>query len=1139
MKRLLTTFWLVFAVVGISFAQRVVTGTVTGDDGEPLIGASVRAKNTNAGAITDVTGRFSINVPSDANTLVFNYTGFTTQEVLLGVSNVVDVVMQSGLQLEETVVTALNINRSEKSLGYAVEKINGEELNNVRDPNIVNQLAGRAAGVQVVGSSGNLGGSSRVLIRGVRSLTGENQPLFVVDGVPMDNSNFSSNTAGTGVNQARGGGGYDYGNAIQDLNPDDIENITVLKGQAAAALYGSRGMNGVVMITTKKGAKSSRRGIGVTVNSGFTTETILVLPDYQNKYGGGVDLRPLGRNDGGGYYKTPYVQFNNAGDTVGVFNSFDLVPNYAVDESWGPAFNTNTNDHFQYLDGLTFGNGQDIYSFYSGLGNSEPNLHYRSWNSFDSWDTEHFGKSELWGPSTSNPRDFYERGSTWSNSVALDGGNERASFRLAYNRLDQNGIYPNSTLKRNTVSFNGDANLNDNIQAFLGVNFVGNKAVGRPSTGYDGAGLNTAQMFSQWWHRNLVIDDLKSYKNPDGSQRTWNRISAGNPSPQYWDNPYWTRYENFQNDSRDRVFGNVGITWKLNSWLSVTGRLLKDFYTEQREERIAVGSITVSRYAEDVYRVDETNTDLILRGDKYLMNDRLNLAAFVGGNKRWNTLNRSFSATRGGLNVPGLYRIQNSLDRPEVFNRLEERQIESVFGGVTLGWKSWLYLDLTGRNDWSSTLPPDKNSYFYPSASLSLVFSEWLKNSFLNFGKLRFGWAKVGNDAPPYILGTTYTPVDNFGSNPVYTVPNTLNNADLVPEETESFEVGADLRFFQSRFGVDFTYYNARTFNQIIPLGTTPTTGYTRQFINAGEIKNTGFEVSLNIVPIRSRNFTWDLTFNVGKNENEVVELNADDPTLTNIPIVNAPFAVSLNAYEGQSYGTILGYDYLYDANGNKLVGPDGFYLTTPTVVPLGSVLPEMTGGVMTSFNFKGFSVGAFVDFRKGGKIFSLTNTWGKYSGLLEETAEGDIRENGLIVPGQFASLDDDGNPIVADEGDPNVIGDEIYQSEGTANNVSIDAQSHFFAHGGYIIGAADVYDGSFVKLREVSVGYTLPRKWLANSGVVDVKLSVVGRNLAILHKNIPHIDPDTAISAGNIQGLEGGALPTTRSIGVNLSLRF
>ncbi len=1133
MKRLLTTIWLTFAVMSIALAQRAVSGTVSGDDGEVLIGATVRVKDTRVGTFTDVNGRYTINVPADGKTLVINYTGYATQEVDLGASNVVDVVLKAGIQLDETVVTALNINRSEKSLGYAVEKINGSDLTNVRDANIVNQLAGRAAGVSVVGSSGNLGGSSRILIRGIRSINGENQPLFVVDGVPMDNSNFSTN------NQRRGGGGYDYGNTIQDINPDDVESISVLKGQAAAALYGSRGMNGVIMITTKKGTQKAHKGIGVTVTSNFTSDDILVLPDYQNRYGGGVDLRPLGHTDGSGYYKIPVTTFNSAGAVTGNYQSFDLVPFYGVDESFGTKFDISTDEHFQHLANLKFASGQNRYSFGNGFGTNQQGLYFRDWNSYDSWDTQHFGQSRAWTASPNNPRDFYERGSTWSNGIALDGGNERATFRLAYNRLDQSGIFPNSTLKRNTVSFNGDAKLSEKLQAFVGVNYVGNSAVGRSSTGYDGAGLNVAQMFNQWWHRELVIDDLRDYKNPDGTQRTWNRISASNPNPQYWDNPYWTRYENFENDSRNRVFGNMGITWKLNDWLSLTGRVLKDFYNEQREERIAVGSISTSYYSEDVYRFDETNTDVILRGDKYLLNDKLNVTAFVGGNKRWTNLNRSFGATRGGLNVPGLYRVQNSLERPDVQNQLTEREVESVFGGLTLGWKSMLYLDLTGRNDWSSTLPEANNSYFYPSASLSFVFSELLKNNILNYGKLRLGWAKVGGDANPYLIGTVYSSLDNFGSNPSFTVPGTLNNLNLKPEETNSQEVGLDLRFFDSRINIDATYYTGKTLNQIIPLGTTPTTGYTSQIINAGEIKNSGFEISLNVVPVRTKNFNWDVTLNLGKNTNEIVDLNADDPTLTNIPIINAPFAVSLNAYEGKPFGTILGYDFLYDASGNKLVDADGFYLRTPTVVPLGSVLPDLTGGVMTSFNYKGISLGAFVDFRKGGKIFSLTNTWGKYSGLLAVTAEGDIRENGVVAEGVLASFDAEGNPIVANEGDPNVKGDEIYQSTGQANTVAVGAQDHFFANGGYVIGAADVYDGSFVKLREMSLGYTLPKKWFGNSGVQDIKVSVVGRNLAILHKNIPNVDPDSAISSGNIQGLEGGALPSTRSIGVNVSLKF
>ncbi len=422
--------------MSMALAQRAVSGTITGDDGEVLIGATVRVKDTRVGTFTDVNGRYTINVPAEGKTLVVNYTGYATQEIDLGASNVVDVVLKAGIQLDETVVTALNINRSEKSLGYAVEKIDGSELTNVRDANIVNQLAGRAAGVSVVGSSGNLGGSSRVLIRGIRSINGENQPLFVVDGVPMDNSNFTSN------NQRRGGGGYDYGNTIQDINPDDVENISVLKGQAAAALYGSRGMNGVIMITTKKGAQKAHKGIGVTVTSNFTSDDILVLPDYQNRYGGGVDLRPLGHTDNSGYYKIPITTFNSAGAVTGNYQSFDLVPFYGVDESFGTKFDISTDEHFQHLANLKFASGQNRYSFTNGFGTNQQGLYFRDWNSYDAWDTDHFGKSRAWTASPNNPKDFYER--------ALSASRTTASTKAAFSRTARSNAIPSvSTATRN------------------------------------------------------------------------------------------------------------------------------------------------------------------------------------------------------------------------------------------------------------------------------------------------------------------------------------------------------------------------------------------------------------------------------------------------------------------------------------------------------------------------------------------------------------------------------------------------------------------------------------------------------------------------------------------------------------------
>lgn len=1138
-RKLLFTFMCVVALQCL-YGQRKISGSVTTTTGEPLPGASVLIKNTNQGTLTDETGVFTITLPAGNQVLVVSFIGYVSREVEVATStSKIDISLEEGVTLNETVVTALGITRSEKSLGYAIAQVEGADLIKVRDINVVNQLAGRAAGVTVIGSTGNFGSSARITIRGIKSISGNNEPLFVVDGVPMDNSNFTPKYQPVGGYDTPDDSQFDYGNAIQDINPNDIENISVLKGQAAAALYGSRGANGVIMITTKKGQKT-QKGIGVSINSSLTFESVLELPKYQNTYGGGVDLLPRGYSDNSGFYKTPYVEFGADGDTVGVFSSFDLVPIYAVDESSGTRFATTTDQHFQHLADQTVGdNGQAQYLFYNGFGQNQSNLNFRDWNSWDSWDTEHYGKSRVWEHGD-YPGDFFKTGVTSSQNIALSGGGDHSTFRLSYNRLDQTGIYPNSHMERNSLGFNGSLDVNSQLSANIGANYINTRTLGRSGTGYDGGGgKNPAQNFSQWWHTELRFADLKSYENPDGSMRTWNRQSADNPSPQYWNNPYWERYKNPQRDGRDRYFGHVGLNWKINSWLSLAGRVLTDYYNDFREEKVAVGSISTPKFSLDLHTVGETNTDLILRADKNLSDD-LTLNAFVGGNKLWRTIRRNLSYTRGGLNVPNIYTIQNSVDRPYIQTTISKKQINSLFGGASFGWRSMLYLDLTGRQDWSSALPDGSNGYFYPSASLSYVFSESWKMPFLSFGKIRLSWAKVGNDTDPYAIYTTYESDDNFGSHPNYTVPDKLNNPGLKPEETSTIEAGLDLRFLKDRIGLDLTLYSGKTTNQIIPLGTTPTTGFKEQLINAGEISNKGIEIGLNLTPVRTRNFNWDVRFNFGKNINKLVELNAADPSLTNIPITDFPFAVSFNAYEGRPYGTILGTNYLYDSNGNKLVDPNsGFYMVSSDVMPIGNTLPDFTGGLTNTITWKGLSISAFVDFRKGGDIFSLTNLWGKYSGLLAETAEGGIRENGVVNPGTVAELDAEGLPILVSGGNTETKLDDVYKTTGDKNTQSVNSQAHFFFDGGYIINKADVYDGSFIKLREVSIGYTLPKSLLKDLHIEDVQISLVGRNLAILFKNIPHVDPDNAVSTSNVQGSEAGAAPSVRSIGVNLSLKF
>lgn len=1107
------------------WGQTSLKGTVTGSDGATLIGATVAIKNTGSGTRTDLNGAFTLELPAGDQTLVVTYAGYGSREIQVHAGlSVVEITLEAGFTLRETVVTALGITRSEKSLGYATAQVDGAELTKVGNANIVNQLAGRAAGVTVLGSSGgNLGGSARITIRGLRSVTGNNQPLFVVDGVPMDNSDFSSNklqptTSGAGeVYETQ----RDYGNAIQDLNPDDIANISILKGQAATALYGSRGANGVIMVTMKKGSKV-KKALGVSVNSSLTFDNITGFPKFQNRYGGGVDLLPRGYTDGSGFYKTPFVELGLGGDTVGVFSSFDLVPIYAVDESSGTRFATSTDQQFAHLQST------GSYIFYNGFGQNQPNLHFRDWNSWDSWDTGHFGKSRLW-EAGDNPIKFFETGITSSQNFAIDGGGEMTAFRLSYTRFDQKGIYPNSNLQRNTLSFNGSIDLNNHLQAFLGATYVNSSAFGRSGVTYDfRGGFNPAQNFSQWWHTELRFDDLKIYENPDGTMRTWNRQSADNPRPQYWDNPYWQRYKNYENDGRDRVFGNVGLTYKFNNWLTLTGRVLTDFYSEHREERIATGSLLAGQYTQDLYNVAETNTDLILHAEKTL-GENWSVSVFLGGNKLWRELERNWGATIGGLNVPDIYRLQNSKERPIIQNTTAKKEIESGFAGASFGWRNTIYLDLSGRQDWSSTLPEGANGYFYPSASLSYVFSEHLKIPKMSFGKLRFAWASTGNDTDPYNLYTTYEANPNFGNLANFTVSNTLNKLNLKPEKTASVEFGADLRFYQDRLGLDFAAYEQNTTDQIIPLPTSAASGFERQFINAGKIRNRGIEISLRAVPVRTNNFSWEMTFNFGQNRNKIISLIPDDPSVNSL-LLFQPGPYQFVARIGQPYGTILGIDYLYDKAGNKLVDPNtGIYLHTNDYVPIGNITPDFTGGMTNSFSWKNWTLDVFTDFRKGGDIYSFTNAAGRYSGLFAETAVGDARETGAIFPGKIAVLDNGGNPIPDGNG--------AYQSTGE-QNTRLVAYSDNKVYAGQI-AKRDVYDGSFVKLREVSIGYMLPKRLLGRLHLADAHISVVGRNVAILFKNLPNLDPDLAVSTSNLQGNEGGGVPTTRSIGMNLNFKF
>nr|MCU0353784.1 SusC/RagA family TonB-linked outer membrane protein [Cytophagales bacterium] len=870
--------------------------------------------------------------------------------------------------------------------------------------------------------------------------------------------------------QAGDGGGRDFGNAIQDLNPDDIETISVLKGPSAAALYGSRASNGVIMITTKSG--KGQKGIGVTFNNSLTFDRVYVLPRYQNEYGGG--------------YKQEFdtYTFNSETDPA-EYAAFDGQPfaNNAADESWGPR-----------LDGQLV---RQWYSWYPG--------------------TPEFGQMTPWVARPDNVKNFFNTGITRANSVSLAGSTDKSDFRLSYTNMNQTGTYPNSRMQRNNVSLVASTQLSSKLTAAARINYVRTDATGRPPTGRWNDSRVLPISFNTWFARNLDLERMKDYRLPDGRILNWNISDPTNPRPYYWNNPYFVLFENYSTDYRERVFGNVSLTYELAKNLTVTGFLRKDFYDDFRDDRLAEGYIYQTAYEQEISRVNETNYELLVQYNKrFGKSFSLNLTG--GANARRQNFRRNYGRTRGGLSATNFFNLRASTDPPLLDDFSSERAVNSIYGSASLGFRDFLYVDVTGRNDWSSTLPAGNRSYFYPSVSTSLVFSELVQTSWLSFGKLRAGWAQVGNDTDPYRLQTRYSPGDNYGSQPVYFVPNTRNNSRLKPEINTSYEVGLETKLFGGLVGFDVTYYNNASRNQILPLPVSATSGFESTIVNAGEVRNNGIEVALSATPVTTPGgFEWNVGLNWARNRNKVMELAAGQ---TNY-LLNPGFGlININAQVGQPYGILIGDGFATNDQGQRLVDENGSYIIEQNKI-LGSVLADYTGGISNSFSYKGFSLNVLVDFQRGGHIFSRTSGLGQYSGLLIET----VGNNDRGVPKR--------NPVDAGGG---VRADGVFE-DGRPNDIYIDAQRYYKEL--LQFSEAHTYDASFVKLREVRLTYAFPSRWFTRTPVQGMSLSLVGRNLAILFRNIPHIDPEGALGSGNIQGMEENQLPSVRSLGFNLNVKF
>lgn len=1058
-RKSLFTATLLFLLVKLS-AQVVVKGEViNGEDNTPMPFATVLEKGTTNGTATDIDGHFELKVSNPKAILQVSTLGYKTQDVAANANQPLRIVLQTDQHLlDEVVVTALGISREKKALSYSVQDLKGEELTQSRQTNAIGLLSGKVAGLQVTTSGGALGGSSRVLVRGVSSLLGNNQPLYVIDGTPIDNAELSSSTTAIGY------GDKDYGNTAADINPDDIESISVLKGASATALYGSRANNGVILITTKKGTDKNKTEISLSTGISFDTQVRNNFAKMQKLYGGGASNQQS------------FNQINIEGQTYN-------VPAYAIDESWGPKYD-----------------GQQVLSW-ENLYPENPALYL---------------KTKEWKYPEHDLMYFFKTGVSFDNNISVRGGNDIATFRVSYTNRTATGTTPNSKLNRNNLSASGSLRQG-NFLFTTSLNYMNTSVKGRPWTGTSNRNVIT-QAYS-WGQNQVDYKELSDYRRPDGSQRLWNVTSWNNLNPKYIDNPYWASYMSYSDEKRDRVYGNAGVEWDILKGLKAIARVHGDVYTYSLEDRIAVYSRTTSKYSENIQRFQEFNYEGMLNYNTEVRDFRI--TAFVGANLMHQRRNINSGETQGGLIIPEFYNLSNAsnvLTQDKTFRK----EIRSVFGSVNVGWRNMLFVDATFRNDWSSTLPTDANSYFYPSFSGSFIFSE-LKPlqelTWLTFGKLRLGWAQVGNDTDPYSLSKTYEYMGgSFAGVPSYGLDQTLNNAKLKPELTNSVEAGLELKLFGNRVGMDVTYYNNRTKNQIMQVPLAASSGYTSRWMNAGEISNKGVELVATVIPVQTKDFQWEATFNWSKNVNRVEKLNGQLQTLQ----IASSF-IDLHASVGKPYGELMGFNYVYDNDGNKVVNSDGVYAKTSQTESLGSILPDWLGGMRNQFRYKNFDLGFMIDVRSGGSFYSITHEYGMYSGTLEASAANGIRETGLVLPGV--------------QGNVTFNADGSYEVTNTRpNDVNVSAFDWGRSHSGGV-QAQNVFSSSYVKLREITAGYTVP---LANRNVLkDLRVSAFATNIWTIWKANKLFDPDFTQSSGNVQGLDGGNIPSPITYGLTVSAKF
>lgn len=1055
--------------------QRTITGQITDTDQAPLIGVSIVPEGATGGTVTDADGRFTLTVPQTVERLVLSYVGYRTRVLPVDFFVTNEVArLETGAELDEVVVTALGLRRNNRELGYAVQRVDSEELTDVQSPNFVDNLAGQLAGVTVTAGATGVGSTSRVVIRGESSFT-NNNPLFVVDGIPINNNTIinSTNEAAAGFQE------IDFGNGAMEVNPYDVAEVTVLKGPAAAALYGTRAAGGVILVTTKRGQSTAERPVRVSVNSSFTLDRPFQLPRYQNSFGQGqggefafVDGLGSGISDNITYSYGPRL---DAGLSLPQFDSPVTLPDGRVVR------------------------GGDV-AVHGGLPITPT----------------------PWVSRPDNVNDFYETGTTAINNVALAAGNERYDLRVSLTDLRSESYIPGVNLRRQTVNLATSLAPTPKLRLETVINYVSSGSDNRPAAGYGSENINYD--LTAWLGRQTDLDALRDYWQPglEGVQQFSYNYT-------FFDNPYFILFENRNEFNRDRLFGFLAASYEFSDKLRLT---LRGGLDNSDEDRRYLRNFSTNRFPNGAYATQavgfrEINTDFLLDYRESLGELRVNL--LFGGNRMQQIAS---DATSQALTLaqPGVFRLSNAASPVEIFDRRAEKRINSLYGLAKFAFRDFAFLDLSYRNDWSSALATPgrerETGFGYPAASLSFVVSKVLDlPRSVSFLQLRASAAQVGNDTDPYRTSSTFVARTPFGGQPTFTEQAVLAQPDLLPEQTTSVEFGADLRLFDDRVGLDVTYYDQTTKNQILSLPTPLSSGYRQRIINGGEVRARGLEAILRLTPIYQDRLRWDATFNFSTNRATVEALPAGTDRFT-VGYSRVYNSVNQTVFfiveEGGEIGDLWGTGYLRNEDGEYIVTESGNFIADNTLKKLGNANPDFVLGFNNRFTVGNFSLGALLDWRQGGQLVSRTLSLAGVAGQLEETE--DRPEAGIVIPGVV-----------------NVGTAEAPVFE--RNTTPISAESYYRSFYNRNHEEHNVYDASFLKLRELSLSYRLSRAQLAGSflkGLQGLTVSVIGRNL-YAWSEIPHFDPEQfAIQGQNlVGGVEDMAYPSARSWGVNLNLEF